>query len=133
MFSDGDQMSASNTWKLISVGFFVNGLPTATEKSDNGVEGVAAHRGNSYACDAMMDFKLTGDLNVTVSTVDLRIQPYMTSESDGFGLMERCDADKITNNVVPIAVGAALAALVVIVLIMYLIGRRKHQRGYQTV
>lgn len=81
----------------------------------------------------MMDFKLTGDLNVTVSTVDLRIQPYMTSESDGFGLMERCDADKITNNVVPIAVGAALAALVVIVLIMYLIGRRKHQRGYQTV
>ena len=24
-----------------------------------------------------------------------QIQPYMTSESDGFGLMERCDADKV--------------------------------------
>ena len=52
-------------------------LATATEKSDNGVEGVAAHRGNSYACDAMMDFKLTGDLNVTVSTVDLRVDTEM--------------------------------------------------------
>ena len=37
------------------------------------------------------------------------------------------------NNVVPIAVGAALAVLVVIVLILYLVGRRKHQRGYETV
>jgi hypothetical protein len=35
--------------------------------------------------------------------------------------------------VVPIAVGAALAALVVVVLILYLIGRRKHQKGYQSV
>jgi hypothetical protein len=45
-----------------------------------------------------------------------------------------CSADTKTNSVVPIAVGAALAALVVIVLIAYLIGRkRSRQSGYEQV
>lgn len=45
-----------------------------------------------------------------------------------------CPADDNTNSVVPIAVGAALAALVVIVLIAYLIGRRRsRQSGYEQV
>ena len=48
-------------------------------------------------------------------------------------LADNCDADKAANNIVPIAVGAALAVLVIIVLVLYLIGRRKHQKGYQTV
>ena len=47
--------------------------------------------------------------------------------------MIHCEEDKAANNVVPIAVGAALAILVIIVLVLYLIGRRKHQKGYQTV
>ncbi|XP_020896464.1 lysosome-associated membrane glycoprotein 1 [Exaiptasia diaphana] len=37
------------------------------------------------------------------------------------------------NNIVPIAVGCALAGLVLIVLIAYIIGRRKSQRGYEKV
>jgi lysosomal-associated membrane protein 1/2 len=46
-----------------------------------------------------------------------------------------CAADKvITSDIVPIAVGCALAALVVVVLVAYLIGRRRaRQRGYQSV
>ena len=44
-----------------------------------------------------------------------------------------CDDDLEVSNIVPIAVGAALAALVVIVLIAYIIGRRTRKRGYESV
>jgi len=45
----------------------------------------------------------------------------------------QCPADDATD-VVPIAEGAALAGLVVIVLIAYLVGRRRSRaRGYQSV
>jgi lysosomal-associated membrane protein 1/2 len=44
------------------------------------------------------------------------------------------DCDYQPNDIVPIAVGVALAALVVLVLVAYLYGRRKsRQRGYQSV
>lgn len=48
---------------------------------------------------------------------------------------KQCDQDmNDVNNIVPIAVGCALAGLVVIVLIAYLVGRRqKRQRGYESV
>lgn len=50
----------------------------------------------------------------------------------------KCSADKTqsTSNIVPIAVGCALAGLVLIVLVAYLIGRTRHARqhkGYQSV
>ena len=44
-----------------------------------------------------------------------------------------CPEDVAISNIVPIAVGAALAGLVVIVLIAYLIGRRRTKRGYESV
>ena len=45
-----------------------------------------------------------------------------------------CPSDDDSNSIVPIAVGAALAGLVVIVLIAYLIGRRRSRRqGYESV
>ena len=37
------------------------------------------------------------------------------------------------SNLIPIIVGACLAVLVVIVLIAYLIGRRRSRNGYQSV
>ena len=40
---------------------------------------------------------------------------------------------KPTDAIVPIAVGAALAGMVVIVLIGYCIGRRKTRAGYQNM
>ena len=47
---------------------------------------------------------------------------------------EHCDADNMTSDIIPIVVGACLAALVVIVLIAYLIGRARAKRtGYQSV
>ena len=44
------------------------------------------------------------------------------------------DCDYKPNDIIPIAVGVALAALVVAVLVAYIVGRnRQRQRGYQSV
>lgn len=44
-----------------------------------------------------------------------------------------CVEDMKTSSIVPIAVGAALAGLVITVLIAYLIGRKRSRRGYESV
>ena len=44
-----------------------------------------------------------------------------------------CPADTKVSNLVPIIVGAALAGLVLVVLIAYLIGRTRNKRGYESV
>ncbi|RXG60707.1 Lysosome-associated membrane glycoprotein 1 [Armadillidium vulgare] len=43
-----------------------------------------------------------------------------------------CDADKVAD-IVPIAVGCALAGLIIIVLIAYVVGRRRRSATYQSV
>ena len=46
--------------------------------------------------------------------------------------VEECQLDE-NNMLIPIAVGGALAGLVLIVLIAYLIGRKRSHAGYQTI
>lgn len=74
--------------------------------------------------------------NVTLDVLNIQLQAFMntTAETTGqFGDAVECSAGDISN-IVPIAVGSALAALVIIVLIAYLIGRSKsRQKGYQSV
>lgn len=53
-------------------------------------------------------------------------------QSNLFFSAVHCTADNISD-VVPIAVGCALAGLVVIVLIAYLVGRRRRSGAYQSV
>ena len=44
------------------------------------------------------------------------------------------DCTYVPNDIVPIAVGVALAVLVIVVLIAYMVGRRRNrQNGYQSV
>jgi lysosomal-associated membrane protein 1/2 len=66
---------------------------------------------------------------------DFQVQPfYFDGKTNKFSEATECSADDSTNNIVPIAVGSALAALVLIVLIAYLIGRKRNQQsGYQSV
>ncbi|XP_059618395.1 lysosome-associated membrane glycoprotein 1-like [Phlebotomus argentipes] len=60
----------------------------------------------------------------------LQLEAFHTRDSDAFSTAKDCDAID-TPDIVPIAVGCALAGLVVIVLIAYLVGRRRAQaRGY---
>lgn len=47
-------------------------------------------------------------------------------------LAEECMRDK-DDMLIPIAVGAALAGLVLVVLFAYLIGRKRSHAGYQTI
>jgi lysosomal-associated membrane protein 1/2 len=54
------------------------------------------------------------------------------SPKSGFADEIHCDADKIAD-IVPIAVGCALAGLIIIVLIAYVIGRRRRSASYQSV
>ena len=44
-----------------------------------------------------------------------------------------CSKDMTTKGIVPIAVGAALAALVFIVVIAYIIGRKRRYQGYEAL
>ncbi|KAK8773321.1 hypothetical protein V5799_012147 [Amblyomma americanum] len=73
--------------------------------------------------------------NVTLDVMNVQLQAFIngTDKPGQFGAAVECSAGDISN-IVPIAVGAALAALVIIVLIAYLIGRSKsRQKGYQSV
>uniref|UniRef100_L7M954 Lysosome-associated membrane glycoprotein 5 n=1 Tax=Rhipicephalus pulchellus TaxID=72859 RepID=L7M954_RHIPC len=88
----------------------------------------------SYHC--KVDQPVYIGANVTVDVLSVQLQAFRnaTSQAAGqFGAAVECSAGDISN-IVPIAVGSALAALVIIVLIAYLIGRSKsRQKGYQSV
>ncbi|XP_015113646.1 lysosome-associated membrane glycoprotein 1 [Diachasma alloeum] len=87
---------------------------------------------NSYRCMRAQELKMAA--NVTNATAiakisDLQFQAFRADKSPTFGYAEDCTFE--TQDVVPIAVGCALIALVVIVLVAYLVGRRRSQaRGY---
>jgi hypothetical protein len=91
-----------------------------------------AKNNHSYTC--AEDHKLTlGKQNITVDFKSVTITPFAGTGGEPF----RCPSSVNPNpdsSIVPIAVGCALAGLIVIVLIAYLIGRRKGgNRGYQKV
>jgi len=87
---------------------------------------------HSYSC--MVQETLTDGM-YTLKSSDMRIQAFMQKQSghNEFDAAIDCPADD-ASDVVPLAVGAALAGLIVIVLFAYLIGRRRSRsRGYQSV
>jgi len=91
----------------------------------------AVKTGNSYLCKTKYDVHLG---NVTLEFLEMHVQAFLTKDETKFGTAEECDADDKVSDVVPIAVGVALAALIIVVLIAYLVGRRRsRQSGYQSV
>ncbi|XP_060070836.1 lysosome-associated membrane glycoprotein 1-like [Ylistrum balloti] len=93
----------------------------------------SAKKTGSYECNSKLDLSLNN--GVTLNTNNLQVKAFSAKNSTDFpsGDLSECPQDSDTNSVVPIAVGAALAGLVVIVLIAYLIGRRRSRSGYQQV
>lgn len=86
---------------------------------------------NSYRCIKQQKLDLKGSNNVTghITVSDLQFQAFRSDNNTTFALAKDCAFD--VPDVVPIAVGCALAGLVVIVLIAYLVSRRRSQaRGY---
>lgn len=82
---------------------------------------------NSYLCHKEQLIKVSEDLSV--NTFDVRVQPFGVHNAT-FSTAEDCFADQ--NFTVPIVVGAALGALIVLVMVAYFIGRRnRRSAGYE--
>nr|XP_057932581.1 lysosome-associated membrane glycoprotein 2 isoform X2 [Doryrhamphus excisus] len=86
--------------------------------------------GSSYMCNKEQNYTITSQLSVF--TFDLQVQPFGVKKGL-FSTAEECFLDSDLSFLVPIAVGVALSFLIVLVLISYLIGRRKSRTGYQSV
>ncbi|XP_065128026.2 lysosome-associated membrane glycoprotein 2 isoform X2 [Paramisgurnus dabryanus] len=86
--------------------------------------------GSSYMCRKEQSFNISDKL--TVNTFELQVQPFGVQKNT-FSTAEECFLDSDLSFLVPIAVGVALSFLIVLVLISYLIGRRKSRTGYQSV
>ncbi|CAG9823483.1 unnamed protein product [Phaedon cochleariae] len=89
---------------------------------------------NSYKCAKVQTLNLTEEnKNDTIAYLHVshvQFQAFRNATGHTFDSAIDCDGS-VTNDVVPIVVGCVLAALVVMVLVAYLIGRRRCQaRGY---
>jgi lysosomal-associated membrane protein 1/2 len=95
-------------------------------------------KSHSYLCVDAQTAQLDTDKNIGLETeirfTNSQVQAYIDSSRSGkFDSEINCKTTEI-NDVVPIAVGAALAGLVIIVLIAYFVGRRRSRRlAYQSV
>merc|ERR1712127_87313 len=92
----------------------------------------SANKDNSYKCTSQTSIKLSDAVKVKFS--NYWVQPFSDGSKTDYDTAVECPSD-ITNTskLVPIIVGSSLAVLVVLVLIAYLIGKRKHRPGYQQV
>ncbi|NWR46138.1 LAMP1 protein, partial [Regulus satrapa] len=99
------------------------------EASNNSMSELRASVGNSYKCSSEENLQVTEQALVNVFNVQIQI---FKIDGDKFGPVEECQLDE-NNMLIPIIVGAALAGLVLIVLIAYLIGRKRSHAGYQTI
>uniref|UniRef100_A0A673G6E8 Lysosome-associated membrane glycoprotein 1 n=1 Tax=Sinocyclocheilus rhinocerous TaxID=307959 RepID=A0A673G6E8_9TELE len=85
--------------------------------------------GRSYMCS--VEQMLAVVPTFSINTFRLQLQPFNVT-ANRFAAAEECRVDQ-ENMLIPIIVGAALAGLVLIVLIAYLIGRKRTHAGYQTI
>ncbi|XP_054421860.1 lysosome-associated membrane glycoprotein 1 isoform X2 [Pteronotus mesoamericanus] len=97
--------------------------------SNNSLRELQATMGNSYKCNAEEHIWVTKAFSVNV--FEVWVQAFQV-EGNKFGSVEECQLDE-NNMLIPIAVGGALAGLVLVVLIAYLIGRKRSHAGYQTI
>lgn len=90
--------------------------------------------GSSYSCASNQTLTYNENAliwpNVTISQLQAQAFSFQNSTSGEFDKPRMCVLDNTgsANKIVPIAVGAALAGLVVVVLIAYLIGRLRSRR-----
>uniref|UniRef100_A0ABM5FZ87 Lysosome-associated membrane glycoprotein 1 n=1 Tax=Pogona vitticeps TaxID=103695 RepID=A0ABM5FZ87_9SAUR len=96
---------------------------------NNSLSALKATIGKSYRCVAEENVWISE--NASVNIFNVQVQAFKIP-GDKFGSVEECQLDE-NNMLIPIIVGAALAGLVLIVLIAYLIGRKRSHAGYQTI
>ncbi|XP_056456798.1 lysosome-associated membrane glycoprotein 2 isoform X1 [Gadus chalcogrammus] len=85
--------------------------------------------GSSYMCNKEQSYNISESL--ALHTFDLHVQPFGVA-SGKFSTAHECSMDD-TTALIPIIVGCALTGLILIVVVAYIIGRRKTYVGYQTL
>ncbi|CAF2404553.1 unnamed protein product [Rotaria sp. Silwood2] len=98
-------------------------------------------RSNSYRCNTKtkIDNLKVDNNNVTIKSIDLenlRIQPFVDEKAIfiDYAAEKVCTMDIFkSSTLIPIIVGVCLAVLVVLVLVVYLVRRRRYRNGYQSV
>ncbi|KAL6112940.1 lamp1 [Pungitius sinensis] len=97
--------------------------------SNSSLDYLRSTLGHSYMCNAEQTLVVVPTFSV--NTFRLQVQPFNVTTTQ-FATAEECQVDQ-DQMLIPIIVGAALAGLVLIVLIAYLIGRKRSHAGYQTI
>lgn len=97
--------------------------------SNSSLDYLRGTAGRSYMCREEQTLQVVQDFSI--NTFQLQVQPFGLN-GDQFGAAEECQLDE-DDMLIPIIVGAALAGLVLIVLVAYLIGRKRSHAGYQTI
>ncbi|XP_043643370.1 lysosome-associated membrane glycoprotein 1 [Drosophila teissieri] len=91
----------------------------------------------SYHCTRVQKMNMTETLDAKqligwISVSHVQVEAFRMANDTGFSVGHDCDSSE-TSDVVPIAVGIALAALILVVLISYLCARRRStSRGYMS-
>lgn len=114
------EVTLSALWPDMKETFFVQ------NQSLNYLHGSMGH---SYKCREKQTLDVAP--NFLINTFQVQVQPFGLS-GDHFSAAEECQVDE-DDMLIPIIVGAALASLVLIVLLAYLIGRKRSHAGYQTI
>ncbi|GAA6229121.1 lysosome-associated membrane glycoprotein 1-like [Lates japonicus] len=96
---------------------------------NNSLDYLRGTLGFSYMCREEQTLNVAQ--NLSINTFQVQVQPFGLSGNQ-FGAAEECQLDE-DDMLIPIIVGAALAGLVLIVLLAYLIGRKRSHAGYQTI
>ncbi|XP_065644020.1 lysosome-associated membrane glycoprotein 1 isoform X2 [Hydra vulgaris] len=128
-----------SSWQLVNIQVKDNNNTLLESAASNSKKKpvLTASINNSYTCNDEIEV-IQEDIEknqVKVIFTKLRVQAYLTcaSFSNSTVTCPSKSSSEKTSSVVPIAVGGALAGLIVIVLVAYLIGRRRGNRGYQKV
>lgn len=112
-------------------------FPNATDIGPKSVEqnnlnDFSANKDNSFKCTSLTSIVLNN--TVSFNFTNYQAQPFSAPDKKDYDTAVECAADLTgTSKLVPIIVGSALAVLVILVLVAYIIGRRKHRPGYQQV
>ncbi|XP_070771858.1 lysosome-associated membrane glycoprotein 1a [Enoplosus armatus] len=123
--------STSNKYHLSEITLLANwtDMTAPFSASNTSLNYLRSTLGRSYMCNAEQTLAVVPTFSL--NTFRLQVQPFEVTTNQ-FATAEECQMDQ-DQMLIPIIVGAALAGLVLIVLIAYLIGRKRSHAGYQTI
>lgn len=95
--------------------------------------------GQYYTCATSEKLNLSGKSGVSSGAIlnirDTKVEAYFSGTTEGqfVGSPEQCDADSKTSSLVPILVGVALAIMILIALVVFMIGSRRRAAAYESL